>query len=81
MTIAGGHDDIKMGTKWIGTDGWVYVNRGGAYDCSNPALKQIIKKREGDKVIEAAKAPKLGTTSSRHASTRRPAITATSLTA
>jgi predicted dehydrogenase len=60
MTIAGGHDDIKMGTKWIGTDGWVYVNRGAAYDASKPELKQIIKKREGDQVVEAAKAPKLG---------------------
>jgi predicted dehydrogenase len=28
MTIAGGHADIRPGTKWIGTDGWVYVNRG-----------------------------------------------------
>src|SRR5215472_4184267 len=28
MTIAGGHDDIRSGTKWIGTNGWVYVNRG-----------------------------------------------------
>jgi predicted dehydrogenase len=35
MTIAGGHPDIKMGTKWIGTDGWVWVNR-GEFDCSNP---------------------------------------------
>lgn len=60
MTIAGGHDDIKMGTKWIGTDGWVYVNRNGVYDSSNPALKKVIKKREGDKVVEAATAPKLG---------------------
>jgi predicted dehydrogenase len=34
MTIAGGHPDIKMGAKWIGTDGWVYVNR-GEYDASN----------------------------------------------
>ena len=34
MTIAGGHDDIKGGTKWIGTEGWVYVNR-GAFDASN----------------------------------------------
>jgi hypothetical protein len=24
-----------MGTKWIGTDGWVWVDR-GAFDCSNP---------------------------------------------
>ena len=52
MTIAGGHDDIKGGTKWIGTDGWVWVNRGSesndkktkeeraGFDCSNPAWKQ-----------------------------------------
>jgi hypothetical protein len=65
MFIAGGHDDIKMGTKWIGTDGWVYVNRGGAFDCSNPALKKIIKKRKDEKdpkspVVEGSTAPKLG---------------------
>ena len=34
MTIAGGHPDIRSGTKWIGTDGWVWVDR-GAYDASN----------------------------------------------
>jgi predicted dehydrogenase len=28
MTIAGGYDDIRGGTKWIGTNGWVHVNRG-----------------------------------------------------
>jgi predicted dehydrogenase len=28
MTIAGGHPDIRGGTKWIGTEGWVHVNRG-----------------------------------------------------
>jgi len=38
MTIAGGHPDIKMGTKWIGTDGWVWVDRGG-FDASNPEWK------------------------------------------
>jgi len=27
MTIAGGHSDIRSGTKWIGTDGWVWVDR------------------------------------------------------
>jgi predicted dehydrogenase len=37
MVIAGGHDDVKMGTKWIGTDGWVWVNRGNAFESSNPA--------------------------------------------
>jgi len=35
MTIAGGHGDIKSGTKWIGTQGWVWVDRGG-FEASNP---------------------------------------------
>jgi predicted dehydrogenase len=39
MTIAGGYDDIKSGTKWIGTDGWVWVDRGG-FDASNPDWKK-----------------------------------------
>ena len=38
MTIAGGDPDIKTGCKWIGTEGWVYVDR-GKFDCSNPAWK------------------------------------------
>ncbi|MBI1370711.1 MAG: gfo/Idh/MocA family oxidoreductase [Planctomycetes bacterium] len=28
VVIAGGYGDIAGGTKWIGPDGWVYVNRG-----------------------------------------------------
>jgi predicted dehydrogenase len=39
MTIAGGHPDIKAGVKWIGTEGWVWVDREG-FDASNPAWKQ-----------------------------------------
>jgi predicted dehydrogenase len=34
MIIAGGHRDIRGGAKWIGTDGWVWVDRGG-FDASN----------------------------------------------
>jgi len=34
MTIAGGHPDIRSGTKWIGTNGWVWVDRGG-FEASN----------------------------------------------
>ena len=34
MTIAGGHAGIRPGTKWIGTDGWVYVTR-GVFEGSN----------------------------------------------
>jgi predicted dehydrogenase len=67
MVIAGGHEDIAMGTKWIGTDGWVHVNR-GSYDASKPELRKEIKKRvkvkengvEIEKVVDAAAPPKLG---------------------
>jgi predicted dehydrogenase len=38
MTIAGGHRDIRSGAKWIGKDGWVWVDRGG-FDASNTAWK------------------------------------------
>jgi predicted dehydrogenase len=34
MTIAGGYPEIKSGTKWIGTDGWVHVDRGN-FEASN----------------------------------------------
>ena len=34
MIMAGGHPDIRGGTKWIGTDGWVWVDR-GAFEGSN----------------------------------------------
>jgi predicted dehydrogenase len=34
MTIAGGHGDIRSGAKWIGTEGWVWVDR-GHFDASN----------------------------------------------
>jgi predicted dehydrogenase len=36
MTIAGGYPDIQSGTKWVGSEGWVYVNR-GKFEASNPA--------------------------------------------
>jgi predicted dehydrogenase len=39
MTIAGGYDDIRSGTKWIGSDGWVWVDRGG-FEASNPEWKK-----------------------------------------
>ena len=40
MTIAGGHKDIRGGTKWIGTDGWVWVER-GAFEASNEDWRDI----------------------------------------
>ena len=35
MNIVGGSPAVAMGTKWIGTDGWVWVDRSG-FDASNP---------------------------------------------
>ena len=29
MLIAGGHEDVRPGTKWIGEEGWVWVDRSG----------------------------------------------------
>ena len=59
MTIAGGHPDIQMGTKWLGTDGWIWVDRGG-FDASKPELKKDVKRRQGDKVVEGFEPAKLG---------------------
>ena len=59
MVIADQGSGVKMGTKWIGTDGWVWVDRGG-FDCSNPAWKKSVKRRQGDQVIEGFEAMKLG---------------------
>jgi predicted dehydrogenase len=37
MIIAGGHSDIASGTKWIGTDGWVWVDRADDNKKVNPS--------------------------------------------
>ena len=42
MIIAGGHNDIRSGTKWIGSDGWVWVDRGG-FDCSKAEFKDMSR--------------------------------------
>src|ERR1019366_7029429 len=54
MIIAGGYPDIRSGTKWIGTDGWVWVDR-GAYEASNidwfaqiPADRYTVKLYKSD---------------------------------
>jgi predicted dehydrogenase len=41
MIIAGGHPDIRGGTKWIGTEGWVWVNRGG-FEGSNEEWRDYL---------------------------------------
>lgn len=42
MTIAGGHPDIRSGAKWIGSDGWVWVDRGG-FESSKEEWKDVSK--------------------------------------
>ena len=53
MTIAGGHRDIRGGTKWIGEDGWVWVDRGGLD--ANP--KDILKEKIGPDEIHLFRSP------------------------
>jgi len=53
MTIAGGHRDIRSGTKWIGKDGWVWVDRGGMD--ANP--KEILKEKIGPDEIHLFRSP------------------------
>ncbi|MGC8990264.1 MAG: Gfo/Idh/MocA family protein [Verrucomicrobiia bacterium] len=52
LIIAGGHRDIRSGTKWIGTDGWVWVDRGG-FDCSKEELKDISRLPEDLRKVKA----------------------------
>lgn len=42
MVMAGGHGDIRGGTKWIGSDGWVWVDRGG-FDSSKDEFKDFSR--------------------------------------
>jgi predicted dehydrogenase len=46
--VAGGHSDIHGGTKWIGANGWVHVDR-GVFETSDPKWKEEIQKREQKK--------------------------------
>ncbi len=45
VIVAGGHGDIAGGTKWIGDNGWVYVNR-GKFETSTKEWQKEIAERE-----------------------------------
>lgn len=51
FTIAGGSGGISSGTKWIGTDGWVWVDRGG-FDASNPEWVKTLVLPEDQRKIK-----------------------------
>src|SRR5256885_10893148 len=39
-TLFRSHSDIRSGTKWVGSDGWVWVDRGG-FESSNPEWRDF----------------------------------------
>lgn len=51
FVIAGGHRDIGGGTKWIGENGWVRVDR-GVFETSDPKWKEEIQKREQKQALD-----------------------------
>jgi len=53
ITIAGGYNDIRSGTKWIGQDGWVYVDRG--HIDANP--KKLLEEKFGSGDIQLFRSP------------------------
>jgi len=53
MTIAGGHDDIIKGTKWIGEDGWVWVTRGEI----DAQPKELLNEKFGTEEINLFRSP------------------------
>ncbi|MGD2094041.1 MAG: Gfo/Idh/MocA family oxidoreductase [Phycisphaerales bacterium] len=53
MTIAGGHRDIRGGTKWIGEDGWVWVTRGEI----DAKPKKLLKEKFGVDEIHLFRSP------------------------
>ncbi len=53
LVIAGGYNDIKSGTKWIGEHGWVRVDR-GVFETSEPNWKAEIAQREKKHDLEMA---------------------------
>jgi hypothetical protein len=44
--LAGNEPDIRVGTKWIGRDGWVWVDRGGIDAEPKSLLKEIFSPNE-----------------------------------
>ncbi len=56
MTIAGGHRDIRGGTRWIGEDGWVQVNR-GHFSASDDAWVKMKRLPEAERREELYYSP------------------------
>ena len=46
MVIDGGHDDIRSGTRWIGENGWVWVDRSGIETEPKSLLRDKVRPNE-----------------------------------
>jgi hypothetical protein len=53
MIIAGGHNDIRSGTKWIGEKGWVWVDRSGI----DAEPKKVLEEKIGPNEIQLFNSP------------------------
>jgi predicted dehydrogenase len=51
MTMAGGYEEIRGGIKWIGTDGWVHVDR-EHFEASNEEWQDMKQLPESDRKIK-----------------------------
>jgi predicted dehydrogenase len=43
VVMAGGHADIQGGTKWIGSEGWIWVDR-GRFEASNTSWRDEFRR-------------------------------------
>ncbi len=58
MVIAGGHEGIEGGAKWIGPEGWVLVDRGVLRASNLDWIREIQKlEKEGGPKIQLYKSP------------------------
>jgi len=55
LIIAGGYPEIRSGTKWIGTAGWVWVDRGNAFESSDPAWGDARSLPEAQRKVQLIK--------------------------
>jgi predicted dehydrogenase len=58
FVIAGGHEDIQGGAKWIGPNGWINVNRGDLRASNIEWIRDIqAREKKGDLKIQLFKSP------------------------
>ena len=57
MVIAGGHRDIRGGTKWIGDKGWVWVSRGDLGKSVQTEPKELKQEKLGANDVRLYESP------------------------